>query len=225
MEKTIIEKQEALKQPTTSLATMMICKDGICCITDSRVINSNHVVTDEAYKSTVIKNVNGLNLLVGIVGASQIGNGEIVTQLNRRFNNSSVNVEYYTPRAGISSLLYAIALYVQMYKEDDEPTTLIFGFYQGEVPQLVVCNLDRTHIDISLVSGNYAICGEPCAVDDLTKNIKDMTNVSMVYFAHHCIDTMHEIMDNNRDNKNYGVGGFVNVIAIDSKHIKNIDFD
>ena len=62
-----------------SIVTMNICSDGICCVTDSRVLNENKkVVSDEIFKSTIIKNVNGYDLLVGIAGAGTVGDKEII---------------------------------------------------------------------------------------------------------------------------------------------------
>ena len=214
-----------LKPPTMSLVAMAICKNGICCITDSRIIKDGKVVSDEAYKSTVIKNVNGLNLLVGVAGMSEMNGGEITPQLNRRFNNSSVNVEYYDPECGVRSTLYAISQYVQMNKKDNETTCLVFGYYLNNQPRLAVFSIDKDNINSSFIDTPYVVCGQPESAKILWDKIKDVSLSTVTMFAHDCVQYVDEIIESGKDKENFGVGGFINVIAIDERNIKNVYYD
>lgn len=217
-----MENTTEIESLTNSIVTMKICKDGICCVTDSRVIENNRVISDESYKSTVIKNINGMNILVGIAGTSRIGEEELTARLNRRFNNSSVNVEYYSPQFGVQSLLYTISQYVQFCKIDEETTALVFGYYQNNQPQLAIFIINKENINSLFTTSRYVVCGESTAVSVMSKSVINMNNISTISFAHACIDVMDRITYTD-NNSSYGVGGFTNVVAIDNRGIKEID--
>lgn len=201
-----------------SIVTMGICTDGICCVTDSRVLDENkEVVSDEIYKSTIIKNVNGLNLLVGVAGAGTVGDKEIIHILNERFDNTFVKVEF-----GIENLLYTICLYLQTIKADNLETNIVFGYYENGQPHIALFEISSVGINSLFTSSRYAIIGEGRARADISNVVSVLPLLTVDEFARQCIKATHEIMDKHKDEKNYGVGGYVNVIALDEYGVKNI---
>ena len=201
-----------------SIVTMQICKDGICCVTDSRVLNENkQVVSDEIFKSTIIKNVNGYNLLVGIAGSGVIDDKEIIDILNERFDNTSVKVEF-----GIENLLYVICSYLQIIKDDNIDTSVVFGYYENGKPHIALFEVNRIGLNSLFTKTRYAVVGESQARDKMSDIINKFEPQTVDEFASKCVAVTQRIIHEHRNETTYGVGGYINVIAIDENGAKNI---
>ena len=215
-----VDIENYLKKETVdmSIVTMNICTDGICCVTDSRVLDENkQVVSDEIFKATIIKNVNGYDLLVGIAGAGTINDKEIINILNERFDNASIKVEF-----GIENLLYTICSYLQTMKTDNIGTSVVFGYYENDQPRIVLFEVNRVGLNSLFTKTRYAIVGEGQARDEMNCAIAKIKPQTVNEFASKCVDVTQNIIYKHKDEENYSVGGYVNVIAIDKNGAKNI---
>ena len=201
-----------------SIVTMQICTDGICCITDSRVLDEDkQVVSDEIFKSTVIKNVNGYNLLVGVAGAGMIDDKEVIEILNKRFDNATIKVEF-----GIENLLYTICSYLQTIKTDNLGTSVVFGYYENGQPHIALFEITRLGLTSLFTKTKYAVVGESRARDEMSNMISKFESQTFNEFASKCVALTQDIIHKYRNETNYGVGGYVNVIAIDENGVINI---
>lgn len=213
-----IENYPVKEMVDMSIVTMNICSDGICCVTDSRVLDENkEAVSDEIFKSTIIKNVNGYDLLVGIAGAGTVGDKEIIHILNERFDNTSIKVEF-----GIENLLYTVCSHLQTIKTDNLETSVVFGYYENNQPRIAIFEVSRVGINSLFTTSRYAIVGEGQAREDINNAVNALSLSTVDEFARQCIKATRDIIYKHIDEKNYGVGGYVNVIALDKHGAKNI---
>ena len=213
-----IENYPVKEMVDVSIVTMSICADGICCATDSRVLDENkEIVSDEVFKSTIIKNVNGYDLLVGIAGAGTVGDKEIIHILNERFDNTVIKVEF-----GIENLLYTICSYLQTIKTDNIDTSVVFGYYKNDQPHITIFEVSRVGINSLFTTSRFAIVGEDMARTKMKIEIEELELQTVNEFAKQCAKITQDIIHKHENEKNYGVGGYVNVIAIDSHGVKNI---
>jgi hypothetical protein len=229
---TIIDKPTTVKRPTTveepietikkvdcemSIAVMTICKDGICCLTDSRVLDQDkQIVSDEEYKSTLLTIKNGDSVLVAVTGSGQINDSDIISSLNQKFNG------YSMAESDIEEILHKIAVYVRQNKDDDLWTSLIFGYYLNGKPHLAYFGINQRTIECTMTSSCYVISGEGIAKDKLGKEIDSMLNLSVDDFRHSCTKVIRKIIEDGKSIPNYSVGGYINIIAIDENGCKQL---
>lgn len=223
---TIIDKPTTVEEPIEtikkvdcemSIAVMMICKDGICCLTDSRVLDQDkQIVSDEEYKSTLLTTKSNKNILVAVTGSGQINGGDIISSLNQKFNG------YSMVKSDIEEILHKIAVYVRQNKDDDLWTSLIFGYYLNGKPHLTYFDINQRTIESTITSSRYVISGERIAKDKLGKEIDSMLNLSVDNFRHSCSKVIRKIIEDGKSIPNYSVGGYINIIAIDENGCKQL---
>ena len=95
-------------------------------------------------------------------------------------------------------------------------TSVVFGYYENNQPRIAIFEVNRVGINSLFTTSRYAIVGEGQAREDMNNAINALPLSTVDEFVRQCIKATRDIIDKHKDEKNYGVGGYVNVIALNS---------
>lgn len=198
-----------------SIAIMMICSDGICCITDSRACDlDNKILSDEEIKSTVIRGLNGIDYIMCATGSGSLNGKPIYSEIEREFNYKVIP---YIKES--DEMILCLANYVRKHKDDNLVTNISIGYYENDKPHIICMEISKQEVRIIFTDTKYAISGEPIARMKITRVVDNLLNKSVSDFADGCINLFSQIIEEGKAIPNYTVGGYINVAAINNNGV------
>lgn len=201
-----------------SIAIMMICTDGICCVTDSRACDlEKNIISDKEFKSIVIRGLNGTDYIICATGSGTINGNPIYSEIEKEFNYKVI--PYI--KENDEMMLY-IANYIRNHKDDNLVTNVSIGYYESNEPHIVCLEISKQEIKTTFTSTKYAISGESIARMKLVRAVDSLVDKSVSDFVDNCVNLFSQIIEEGKAIPNYTVGGYINIAAIDKNGIKDI---
>ena len=201
-----------------SIAIMMICTDGICCVTDSRACDlDNNILSDEEIKSTVIRGLNGTDYIMCATGSGSLNGNPIYSEIEREFNYKVIP---YIKES--DEIVLYLANYIRNHKDDNLVTNVSIGYYADNKPHIVCLEISKQEIKVAFTDTKYAISGEPIARMKITRAVDNLLDKSVSNFANDCVDLFSQIIEEGKAIPNYTVGGYINVAAINNNGVMDL---